>query len=78
MNAKFQGEIVLIIQSIGKISTFSVGLTGFCLFVCFLVDCKIDAIIYMRIFYFNAFLCATEQTVNPHRPPEQPVRTGQQ
>lgn len=37
MNARFQGEIVLIIQSIGKISPFSVGLTGFCLFVFWLI-----------------------------------------
>lgn len=32
----------------------------------------------MRTFYFNdLFVCAMEQTVNPHRPAEQPVRTGQ-
>jgi len=36
-NASFQGEIVLIIQSIGKISTFSVDLIVFCLFVFWLI-----------------------------------------
>lgn len=54
INARSQGEIVLIIRSIGKITAVGVDLV--LLFVClFLVDCKIDAIIYVRTFYFNAF-----------------------
>lgn len=54
-----------------------VGVFFCCCCCCFLVDYKIDAIIYGSTIYFNAFSCAIKQTVNPCHPAEQPVRTGQ-